>query len=309
MAYEARYITQEEREGFLKGEEREESEQERKLTKVDLAEVQRLTDWLIENRNEPNVYWNYKRGHADSETRWDFSVTQYALLGLGAAMRCGVKIPAGYVRELGMEVTKQQMKDGPEIKRVIDYEPGEKKRGKRKEDRVTLSRKDVKARGWCYQWGVRWDKDTGETNAYGSMTCAGLTCLIAAADIAANMDDETRDEEFQNTTMYNQWQRDLHESMEGGFAWLEHWFSITRNPNKGRYHYYYYLYGLERVCMLADVRHLGVHDWYHEGAAALVELQDDKGGWGNAVNTSFALLFLKKGTVKLKKPVYTGGHD
>ena len=305
MAYEAKYISKQERESFLKG--GDAGDTERKLSKEDQAEVQRLTGWLIENRNEPNEMWNYKRDHGDRPARYDYSITQYALLGLGSAMRCNVKIPNGYIRELTNRVRRDQMQDGPEVKRVIGYEPAKKKRGKRGEDKVTYSTKNVKARGWSYYGSATYNKDTEETNAYGSMTCAGITCLIAALDIAANMDEDARRAEFDNGSQYKQWVRDAEASLEGGLTWMEHWFSITRNPNKARSWYYYYLYGVERIYMLADIRYAGTHDWYHEGASALVTLQDDKGGWGRASDTAFALLFLKKGTVRLSKPVYTGG--
>ncbi|MCA8910157.1 MAG: hypothetical protein KDB82_00510 [Planctomycetes bacterium] len=307
MAYEARYISKAEREAFLKGEKADKDK--RDLSDEDKAEVQRLTDWLIKNRNEPNVMWNYKRDEK-LPARYDFSVTQYALLGLGSAMRCGISIPPGYVRELVEFVQQQQAQDGPEIKRVVGYKPGKKKRGKKGDDKVTLSTKDVKARGWTYGAATTYVRDTGATSAYGSMTCAGITCLIGGMDIAANMDDETRRTEFGGSSQYNNWQKHAQQSLEGGMAWMEYWFSITRNPNHGRAWYYYYLYGLERICMLADVRYLGTHDWYHEGASALITLQDKDGGWGNAVDTCFALLFLKRGTVPLRKPVITGGeHD
>jgi hypothetical protein len=304
MAYEARYISKDEREAFLKGEEAKPGN--RKLSKEDLAEVQRLTDWLIANRNLPNVMWNYKR-NPDEPARYDFSVTQYALLGLGAAMRCGAIIPAGYVRELVEFTRSVQAADGPEVKRVIDYKPGKRKDGKRSEDRSTYSTKTVKARGWQYMYATSYTRETGATGAYGSMTCAGITTLIAGLDIAANMDDKTRRAEFTGNSQYKDWEKDAQISLDAGVTWMEYWFSITRNPNNGRNWYYYYLYGLERVCMLTDIHYLGTHDWYFEGASALVTLQATDGGWGGAVDTSFALLFLKRGTVRLSKPVYTGG--
>lgn len=305
MAYEARYISVEERESFLKGGRAVDTE--RKLSNEDLAEVQRLMDWLVANRNEPNEMWNYRRDHGDNPARYDYSITQYVLLAFGSAMRCKVSIPTGYLREVIERVRREQAQDGPEVKRVIGYEPGKIRRGKRGEDKVTYSTKSVKARGWGYSAAASYNRDTGETGAYGSMTCAGITCLIAALDVAAGMDDTARKAEFGGPAQYRQWVRNAEESLEGGLTWMEHWFSVTRNPNRGRYWYYYYLYGLERIYMLADIRYAGTHDWYHEGAGVLVTLQDGNGGWGNAVDTSFALLFLKKGTVRLTKPVYTGG--
>ncbi|MCA8915931.1 MAG: hypothetical protein KDB90_11010 [Planctomycetes bacterium] len=304
MAYEAKYISKTEREAFLKG--GNDGKQERKLSQQDLAEVQRLTDWLIQNRNEPNVMWNYSRDE-DSPARYDFSVTQYALLGLGSAMRCGVVIPTGYIRKLVEFVRSLQAPDGPEFKRVVDYKPGKKKNGKKGDDKVTLSTKNVKARGWAYTYAATYVPDTGATSAYGSMTSAGITTLIAGLDIAANMEDKARIKEFDNNAQYKNWERDTQQALDWGMTWMEYWFSVTRNPNHARAWYYYYLYGLERICMLSDVRYLGTHDWYFEGASALITLQGDDGGWGGAVDTAFALLFLKRGTVRTNKPVYTGG--
>jgi hypothetical protein len=303
MAYEARYISKAEHEAFLKGESAKPGE--RRLSKEDLAEVQRLTDWLIANRNLPNVMWNYKR-NPDEPARYDFSVTQYALLGLGAAMRCGATIPAGYVRELVEFTCNEQATDGPEVKRVIDFKPGKRKDGKKSDDRTTYSTRTTKARGWQYMYRPTYTPETGATGAFGSMTCAGITTLISGLDIAANMDEKTRREEFTNNSQYKEWEKDAQVALDGAMTWMELWFSVTRNPNTGRLWYYYYLYGLERVCIMADVRYLGTHDWYAEGAAALIMLQDGAGGWGGPVDTSFALLFLKRGTVRLNKPVYTG---
>jgi squalene cyclase len=78
----------------------------------------------------------------------------------------------------------------------------------------------------------------------------------------------------------------------------------------------YWLYSLERACMIADVKKLGDIDWYKEGAKILVGEQSDNGGWGNTVqynprtrqtekqetggyvvDTCFALLFLRKAFV------------
>ena len=304
MAYEAKYVGKAEREEFLKG--GEPAKHERKLSQPDLAEVQRLADWLIANRNEPNVMWNYYRNE-DMPARYDFSTTQYALLGLGAALRCGIAIPTGYVRALVEYVRTLQAADGPEVKRVIDYQPGKSKRGKKNEDKVTYATRSVKARGWAYSAGATYVADTGATSAYGSMTCAGITTLIAGMDIAANFDDKQRKDEFSNNSQYKNWVRDAQLSLDAGMTWMEHRFSVTRNPNLARGWYFYYLYGVERICMLSDVRYLGTRDWYFEGASALITLQDDNGSWGGATDNSFALLFLKRGTVRTNRPVFTGG--
>ena len=85
----------------------------------------------------------------------------------------------------------------------------------------------------------------------------------------------------------------------------------------------YYLYGLERAMVIAGKRYLGDHDWYREGAEILLEAQQRDGSWskgtrkrakgrGNAAtmagsdpltDTCFALLFLKRATLRPKRPL------
>ena len=75
--------------------------------------------------------------------------------------------------------------------------------------------------------------------------------------------------------------------------WLDTHFSVKRNPGGG--HLLYYLYGMERVGYLTRKEQFGDHWWYLEGARHLLKAQK-KGAWGDEVNTSFALLFLRRAT-------------
>jgi hypothetical protein len=62
---------------------------------------------------------------------------------------------------------------------------------------------------------------------------------------------------------------------------------------------FYALYGVERVGALLGMTRLGDHDWYPEGAAALVRDQRADGFWGKGEalpETAFALLFLRRAT-------------
>ncbi|MFW6228938.1 MAG: hypothetical protein ACOC2V_05705, partial [Alkalispirochaeta sp.] len=63
-----------------------------------------------------------------------------------------------------------------------------------------------------------------------------------------------------------------------GINWLTKNFSVKENP-KHRGWLYYYLYGLERVGMIAGIQHFGKHDWYREGADSLVKAQGRDGSW------------------------------
>ncbi|MFI5402198.1 MAG: prenyltransferase/squalene oxidase repeat-containing protein, partial [Planctomycetota bacterium] len=75
----------------------------------------------------------------------------------------------------------------------------------------------------------------------------------------------------------------------------------------------YTLYGVERACILTRTRAFNDFDWYREGADILVRSQKESGAWGDdaargvamgqgygeEVDTSFALLFLKRATTGL----------
>jgi len=69
----------------------------------------------------------------------------------------------------------------------------------------------------------------------------------------------------------------------------------------------YMLFSLERTCMLGGLAMIGSHDWYKDGVNMLLRRQNSDGyfcGRGpcsdNAVQTCFALLFLKKVYVPIR---------
>lgn len=65
----------------------------------------------------------------------------------------------------------------------------------------------------------------------------------------------------------------------------------------------YFLWGLERVCLLYNVHTIGNKDWYRWGAEAIVANQEPEGNWfkkegyagaSPTIDTCFALMFLKR---------------
>jgi hypothetical protein len=137
-------------------------------------------------------------------------------------------------------------------------------------------------RGWSYKTGA---------NAYGSMT-AGAIGALCIYDYILGED----------------WKRD--EAVLGGMGWLTKNFSVTENPGQtgedDKFVLYYYLYAIERVGMLYVTSTIGKHDWYNEGAKAILDAQRPDGSWlvshfwvdPNRANwdTAFAILFLKRAT-------------
>ncbi|MHC5538711.1 DUF4159 domain-containing protein [Singulisphaera rosea] len=92
--------------------------------------------------------------------------------------------------------------------------------------------------------------------------------------------------------------------LELAVGWMARNFDVRQNVGQGNQWRYYYLYGLERAGRLTGQRFFGEHDWYREGAEALVREQNRvTGAWVGLsmekafpqLTTSFSLLFLAKG--------------
>ncbi|MCL4190931.1 MAG: terpene cyclase/mutase family protein [Thermoguttaceae bacterium] len=139
---------------------------------------------------------------------------------------------------------------------------------------------------WSYQ---------GRGAGSGSMTCAGIASVIIADDMIGRLDASV---ERGRIRCCGQDVSKEEDPVERALAWLAENFSVARNPlargGSGSWHLYY-LYGMERAGRLVSQRFIGEHDWYREGAAQLLKMRGANGGWGDSIETSFALLFLSKG--------------
>jgi hypothetical protein len=102
-------------------------------------------------------------------------------------------------------------------------------------------------------------------------------------------------------------------AIKSGLAWLNAHWSVTANEGpvefdtSNKTEYFYFLYALERAGMLLDVPTIGKHDWYGEGASAILDAQKPDGSWyggakrcNSTWDTCFAILFLKKATQRLE---------
>jgi len=139
-----------------------------------------------------------------------------------------------------------------------------------------------------------WSYAQGRPRSYGSMTAAGLGALFICLDALGGADALPMDSP--------------HSPIARGMQWLEENFSLARNPGKGQNHYFYYLYALQRVGLASGYRSFAGKNWYALGARELLARQLSGGGWGDPVETSFALLFLSHGRrpVMFQKLQYPG---
>ncbi|MFV1958489.1 MAG: hypothetical protein ACC662_03645 [Planctomycetota bacterium] len=269
--------------------------------------IKDLVAFLVRTQVKPSGGWRYPGnpdGSVEGET--DLSNTQYALLALDAAARCGFRVPAETWRLAGEYVLREQEEEGIEVPLYIEneaYEPG----AQGAERFVEVGK--TQARGWCYLPGRN-------ELATGSMTCAGLTCLAVVKErlwAAKKLDPA--------------FSRRLDRGMIDGIGWLGDHFTVQDNPDPPNQWHYYYLYGLERTGAKTGLRWIGRHDWYREGAEHLLAAQTKEGGWQEAeaagkpadstesaiTQTCFALLFLERATrkpvVPMTPPTLTGGDD
>ncbi len=258
------------------------------------AWVRDMAKWLAGQQQAAGA-WGYP------QNRWDYSNTQYALLGLRAAKDCGIPIdPKVWFKALNHALSFQA-EDGPKVMRTI------RASGKGQKDYVFDA--GDRARGWGYMEAAK--------NPTGSMTTAGIAILAICHDALL------KPRRFRDYT--DQLKNKTTQSVQDGFAWLDHWFTVTKNPGESAPNWhYYYLYGLERASVFGGRDLIGDHDWYLTGARYLVDAQKKDGRWrtgalggddyeaSDVVDTAWAILFLARATRPLepiKPPTVTPTHS
>ncbi len=271
------------------------------------------------------IAWMKKHGGTDN------SNTQFALLGLWAGTRLGYRLEAKFLTSLAKAVAASQSPKGPVVRRTWDPEEG----GNPNDARYAGPQDE--ARGFSYTPMAPRFLPSGKQVApmvpveTGSMTAGGLSSLLIAKAMLTEADALTPKLE----TL-------LDEGIWDAVAWLASNFRVDGNPHAWNRHHLpeaerkgpnpktsfasiwplYYLYGLERACVIANKRFLGGRDWYAEGAAVVLRWQEKSGrfhpsvdaparpgfipsaaGWMQLPNTCFALLFLQRATLRPRKPL------
>jgi hypothetical protein len=243
-----------------------------KISPEDLAWMERATKWMLEQQ-KADGYWRYPSGGFDT------SNTQFALLGLHAATRCGVKIS----NRVWLDALRYMLDFQDKTGTPVVYKANEV-RGKYRFEWTERAN----ARGFGYVHGG---------GATGSMTAAGLTCLVVCQNRL------WRSRGFDGTL-----RADTRRAVRDAMAWLQTHYAVDHNPHGHRDWTFYYLYGLERAGVLGRYRFLGLHDWYKTGAEFLFTKQDKAGWWHTGKHwegSCFALLFLKRATSRMNAPVIT----
>lgn len=258
------------------------------IAKEDAAWMKEGVDFLLAHRTKEGV-WRYP-----SKEQFDLSCTQYALLGLKAATRCGLGVPPKVWLDALRFLLAFQQKDGKAVRLKANEVRGDY--------RIAWT-EQAKARGFSYSKRLK--------AASGSMTTAGLAGLVIC-----------QSELWDSRKFKGDMRQGTRLAIRDAMAWMQLWYTPRVNPivgpdGKPRHagppavggpNHYYYLYGLERFGILGRVRFIGDHDWYEEGAEILMFDQLDDGSWPNGpkhVDTCFAILFLKRATSRMRVPVIT----
>lgn len=159
--------------------------------------------------------------------------------------------------------------------------------------------RDYWVRGQNHDGGWGYTSQNNQQGSYGSMSVAGVSSLAICEQMLRNDLGVAPDgtPPCCQATMPNK-------ELEDGLKWLGRHFRPGQNPGHGNGNILYYIYGVERAGRLSGQRFFGEHDWYREGAAYLVAMQNGVSGrWDGAghgednpiVSTCYSLLFLSKG--------------
>jgi len=218
-----------------------------------------------------NGGWRYYPDDFHSGGSADTSSTQFALLALSTASRCGVAVPREVFAKAHAYLLEAQRDKGPLVPRAVHVPGGP-------ENAVD------EARPFPYIAG-------SDVRPYrrpsGGMTAAGVASLLLLREELGKTPESEK-------------------AIRDGFAWLGRYFTVRVNPGyapflDGSYHFVW-LYALERCGDLANRELIGGRSWFPEGARYLLSIQRDDGAFPDPtcmnpkdrLGTAFALLFLTR---------------
>lgn len=275
MAIEGKYLPMTMLEDVEKySEDKAREEISKRVSKEDKETAESAVRALLETQSESGAF-----GYAGGAGYPNLSSTQYAILGLKSASRLGIRVPTNVWERTLAYIEKARVIDGKEVSVAVErWSGGTESRYSR-----------------LYGWGYIFPRYPPAT---GAMTAAAIsTMLICGSELLRVKAWSEREAKA------------LEEQVWGGLAWLQEQHNLRAGTPEGCVYgsamLLYYLYGLERAFILSDIKSLGGHDWYLEGAGILLSMQQNDGRWEAHLGTplidsAMALLFLKRATIPVR---------
>lgn len=260
--------------------------------------VARLPADLVAHRDA--LGWRYRPGQAGDAAKEDVSATQFAVLALAAARAAGAKVAADVFLDAAAFVLRLQSADGPAARRPVGASallgrasPG----GAPPAAAPTLP---CRARGFRYT--ERRGDFPGGLDVTGIRTAAGVTVLALTLQ-RAQAEPAARKRVPPGTE----------QAVLDGLAWLRKHWGPWYDPPGWEHRPIQWLYAMERAMDVLGEPRLGRLAWFDLMALEVLDRQRDDGSWdsgdtqfgerGPVIDTAFALLFLRRATLRdLRRP-------
>jgi hypothetical protein len=300
-------------------------------------QIDDIANFIVSNQNASGSWYYYARKHdAPAEMEGgDTSITQYAVLGLWAAARTGTAIPKSVWSQVALWAIESQCPDGG-----FAYHPGRSQESTHsmtvngistlciarlflfpkgdytvalEEGAADEANGPPNRRSGKGQSSVRKSADASRgmklVRPEGTPEAPVAAVPTTRFGVLKTLDLDARKSPPPPTRRIREGRGGsgagvslvrINKSIARGLMWLEKNYTINVS---GQFPVYY-LYGLERACALSGMKDFNGHDWYSEGASALIQRQAKGGSVGDGmaganVGTSFAILFLSRATSKI----------
>lgn len=234
--------------------------------------------------------------YPDQQGTGDTSITQYAALGMWAAERAGLKVPKEAWDKMALWHLQTQLRDGgftyhPQVD--SDSRPSLTVGGT-----ASLMLAQLHLHGGRDRTKTKIAKVTEREEQTGKVF--GVLEPVRTDSSAIEPKEPSPDRGYTVKASNDAIQR----SVDRAHAWATANWRLPPGPLWRMY----FLYSVERMAALGDMKAVGTHDWYAEGATWLLKEQQPDGSWtdngGPVIATAFSVLFLAKATSKMLGRTY-----
>jgi len=258
------------------------------------GEMEKVLAYMLKGQLKTGSWY-----YPDQQGTGDTSITQYAALGMWAAERAGLKVPKEAWDRMALWHLQTQVRDGG-----FAYHPGEQQAESGSQPSLTvggaasLMLAQLHLHGGRDRAKAKVARVTEREEQSGKVF--GVLESVPTDAAALEPKESNPDRGYAVKASYDAIQR----SVDRAIAWATANWRLPPGPLWRMY----FLYSTERMAALGDMKAVGPHDWYAEGAAWLLKEQQKDGSWtdngGPVIATAFSVLFLAKATSKMLGRTY-----